>query len=588
MERRPTISRAQWLSFGLFLVLAIFVVRLFVIQVIEHDKYAAQADEMQISKRTINPTRGEFFVRDSDGTLLPLVLNQTVYTVFADPTQIKDVAKVRDLIQRVAGGQAITGNFSKLDNTKMQYVVLARQVTHVQAERIQAADLAGVGLQATSRRVYPEGGMAAQTLGFVNADGKGQYGLEGYLNQDLTGTPGLLQSVTDVRHIPLTIGAHDVSIPAKDGTDYVLTIDRGVQAHVENSLADGLKKVGATKGSVVVIEADTGRVVALANLPSFDPANYNKVADAAVFENRVAMQPYEPGSVIKPFTIGAAINLGSISRSSTFLDTGCVVISDAKVCNLYRVVDGQTLSVGQILQYSLNTGAIWALQQMGGGDINLTARQRLYDYFTNNYRFVRKTNIEIGGETVGSIMKPDDPNGAAVTYSNMTFGQGLNLTMIQVVAAFAALINGGIYYQPTLILGTVNQSGQLVEQLPKTLASDVLKPTVSRDVKEMLRDIRAKGLATARTDRGYYVGGKSGTAETIDPATGKYGGPTIGSYLGFIGDKTGQPKYAIMVRVDDAQVAAGMTTGTGAAQPIFDSVSQFIADYKGVTKWANY
>ena len=196
MDDQPKISRAQWLTFGLFLVLAIFLARLFYIQIIEHDKYTAQADQMQISKRTINPTRGEFFVRDADGTLAPLVQNQTVYTVFADPTQVKDVGKIRDLIQRVAGGQAINSNFDKLKDTKTQYVVLARQVSHTQGEQIREADLAGVGLQATSRRVYPEEGLAAQVLGFVNVDGEGQYGLEQYFNKELTGEPGLLQSVT--------------------------------------------------------------------------------------------------------------------------------------------------------------------------------------------------------------------------------------------------------------------------------------------------------------------------------------------------------------------------------------------------------
>ncbi|MDR1969972.1 MAG: penicillin-binding protein 2 [Candidatus Nomurabacteria bacterium] len=584
MEEKSKISRVQWLTFGLLLVLAIFVIRLFYIQIIEHDKYAALADQMQISKRTINPERGELFLRDKDGTLVPLVLNQTVYTIFADPTQIKDAGEIRNLVQKVAGGQAITSNFEKLTDTRAQYVVLARQITHTQAKQIREADLAGVGLQTTSRRVYPEGSLAAQTLGFVNMDGEGQYGFEQYLNKELTGEPGILQSVTDVRHIPLTIGAHDVSIPAKHGTNFVLSIDRGVQAYVEHVLAAGLKRVSATKGSAVVMEVNTGRVVAMANLPSYDPASYNKVEDPAVFQNTITMRPYEPGSVIKPFTIGASMDVGSISRHSTFHNTGCVMVAGAKICNLFREADNQTLDVTDILRYSLNTGAIWALEQMGGGEINLTARQRLHDYFVNNYRLTQKTNIELSGEATGLIMKPDNPNGANVTYSNMTFGQGMNVTMIQVVAAFSALINGGTYFQPTLILGTVNKNGELVEQKPKIVSDGILKPEISKNLKEMIRAIRANNTYTAQIDRGYYVGGKSGTAETIDPKTGKYGGQTIGSYLGFIGDETGKPKYAIMVRVDDGRVAAGSTTGSAAAQPIFNEISRFVIEYEGVAK----
>ena len=383
------LSRASRLTIGLFLVLAIFLVRLFYIQVINHEEFLAKANQMQISKRTINPERGQLYAKDQNGEIVPLVLNQTVYTVFADPTQVKDVKKVEKLVTDVAGDQMIEANFDKLTSTTLQYVVLARQITHSQAEKIQEADLAGVGLQSSSRRVYTEGKLANQVLGFVNADGEGQYGLEQYLNTELTGEAGLLQSVTDVRRIPLTIGVHDVSIPAKDGTDYVLTIDRSVQAQAESILQEGLNNVNSDSGSIIVMDPNNGHIVAMANYPDFDPSNYTKVTDATAFQNHAVSYAFEPGSVMKAMTTSMSLDLGTINPDTTFTDPNCMQIDDAKICNAEgdEKFTGRTFTMTKVLQYSLNTGVMWQLQQIGGGDITKAARQTMYEYFHDKYRF---------------------------------------------------------------------------------------------------------------------------------------------------------------------------------------------------------
>ena len=206
---------------------------------------------MQTDKQTINPVRGQIYVRDTDGNIAPLVMNKTVYTLFADPSAIKDVDEVRDLVTEVVGEAALLDDgMAELDNDKKQYVVLAKQVPYDQAAKIKDANLYGLGLQATTQRVYPEGTLAAQVLGFVNSDGVGQYGIEQYYNEELSGKPGVLQTVTDVHQIPLTIGAKDISIPAEDGEDLVLSIDRNVQSKAEEILAEGLKNAQATTGSI--------------------------------------------------------------------------------------------------------------------------------------------------------------------------------------------------------------------------------------------------------------------------------------------------------------------------------------------------
>ena len=577
-------SRYQIATFLFFAVLTVIVIQLFHIQIIDHQKYLTKANNMQTDKQTINAKRGQIYVRDTDGNIAPLVMNKTVYTLFADPSAIKDVDQVEQLARQVAGDAVIEDSLPKLSDKDMQYVILAKGLSQDQASEVKKADLYGVGLQASTQRVYPEGTLAAQVLGFVNHDGRGQYGVEQYFNKQLSGTPGVLQTVTDVRKIPLTIGAKDISIPAKDGEDLVLSIDRNVQSQAEQILAEGLKNAKATTGSMVVMDPQTGRVLAMANQPSYDPANYGDVESASVYQNNVISNAYEPGSVMKLFTVGTGLDTGAITPESTFYNNACIMVDDAKICNVEKAVSGRNMTPMQLLEYSLNTGAVWVLEQLGGGQINLAGRQKLYDYLTKNYRMNAPTGIELANEADSVIYKPDTPNGARVLYANMTFGQGEQLTMIQVISAFSAVINGGKYYQPTVLLGTLNEDGKTVkEQQPKLVAENVLKPNISEELKEMLYQARYLGAHVQAKDNGYYVGGKSGTAQKVDPNTGAYSDElTTGTYLGFGADKTKTPKYAIMVRVDDAH--NGGYSGSAAAQPIFDSMSNFMIQYEGVSK----
>lgn len=576
-------SRVAWL---LLFILAIFSVRLFYIQVIKHKEYLTKADNMQTDRQVLPAVRGQIYVRDTDGNIAPLVLNRTVYTLFADPSEVKDANKARELVRRVAGDKLVQKNdpLGKLGDKNRRYVVLAQELTQQQAETIRKEKLSGLGLKPASQRVYPEGGLAAQTLGFVNADGKGQYGVEQALDGRLGGKAGLLKTVTDVSKVPLTIGTNDVSIPAKDGENIVLSIDRNVQSQAEETLAAGLKDAKATTGSMVVMDPQTGRVLAMANFPSYNPEQYRKVDTPAVYKNNVTMNAYEPGSVMKLFTVGAGLDSGAITPRSTFLDTGCVQVDDAKMCNVERNIDGKMMTPMNLLEYSLNTGAVWVLQQMGGGSINLAGRQKYYGYLTKNYRFNQPTGIELAHEADSVIFKPDMNRGPRVLYANMTFGQGEQLTMIQVISAFSAVINGGNYYKPTVVLGSYDlNTSKLTEQKPQLLQGNVLAPQHSYDLRDMLQQARYLGAKGKLRDNGYFVGGKSGTAQKIDPATGKYSHTlTTGTYIGFGADKTKVPKYAIMVRVDDAH--NGGYAGSAAAQPIFDKMSNFMIQYQGVSK----
>lgn len=577
-------TRASQTAWLLVAVLTLFSLRLFHIQVIDHKTYLTKADNMQTDRRTLAAVRGQIFVRDADGNIAPLVLNRTVYTLFADPSEIRNLDGAKNIIKQVVGDHVLDGAIDKLSDHKRRYVVIAHELSQDQAKTIREQKIAGLGLARANQRVYPEGGLAAQTLGFVNAEGKGQYGIEQSLNDRLSGRPGLLKTVTDVSKVPLTIGVNDVSIPAKDGESVVLSIDRNIQSQAEEILAAGLKNAKATTGSMVVMDPNTGRVLAMANLPSFDPENYRKVQTPVAYANKVTMDAFEPGSIMKLFTVASGLDSGAITPASTFRNNGCVQVDDAKMCNVERAVDGRMLQPMHILEYSLNTGAVWVLEQMSGGTISLVGRQRLYDYFANHFRLNARTGIELANEADSVLYPPNYKNGPRVLYANMTFGQGEQLTMIQVISAFSSVMNGGKYFKPTVILGSYDPLKQvLTEQAPKLLSDNVISAQHSAELRDMLYQARYLGAKGRLRDNGYYVGGKSGTAQKVDPLTGKYSHTlTTGTYIGYGADKTKTPRYVIMVRVDDAH--NGGYSGSAAAQPIFDQMSKFMNQYQGVSK----
>lgn len=575
---RQVAPRTKVMAWIILVIFGVFVVRLFYLQVIRHDYYVEKARDAQVTKLTIFPERGLLYARDGEN-LAPLVLNETVYTVFADPLEVSDATKVKQVLRKIAGGEVLEKSFANLSDKSLRYVVLARQVSRTQVEMIKKEDLSGVGFQKGSRRVYPERELASQLLGYVNNDGQGQYGVEESLEARLKGEAGLLQAVTDVRRIPLTIGQDSVRKPVKNGDNLVLTIDRNIQTQTEQLLRTGLERAKATKGSVVVLDPQNGHVLAMANYPTYDPAKYQSVEDYAVFQNGIVSQPYENGSVMKTLTVGAGLDSGAVTVNSTFNDSsGCVQVADRRICNVEEDPKLPNASMEDVLRYSLNTGVVHVLSQMGGGSINQQARNTLYRYFHDQYRFGQLTGIEQAGESRGTIIAPDQQEGNNVRYANMAFGQGMDQTMIQTVAAFSAAINGGTYYKPTLVDG-VYRDGKVEPVAPTVVAQNVLQPARSAELRDLIWQGRKKGFFGIYDSEGYKIGGKTGTSQVVDPRTGQYSDRnSIGSYLGFGGAET--PQYVIMVRVDDAKV--GGYVGTTAAGPIFNDLSKWLIDYLNI------
>lgn len=569
-------SRSRILAAGLLVISALFIFRLFYLQIIQHDHYVELAQVEQVKKERLPATRGEIYALNGD-TPVKLVLNQTVYSVFVDPAIViesNQADAISKVIKEVAGGNVRENFESMLVKEGSRYQVIANRVTRLQAEKIKEHAFKGIGFQAVSQRVYPEGQLAAQTLGFVDSEGIGRYGLEGFMNDELAGKDGRLETVTDVSDVPLTIGDRNIRQPAVNGKNIVTTIDRNVQSKVEQALIAGIERSHATNASAVVMDPKTGRIIAMANVPTYNPAQYYTVSNPALFNNASISAPYEPGSDIKTYTMATAIDTGVAKATDTYNNTDYITVGDRTITNATKGHTG-VISFQTALTQSLNTGFVTLAQRLGNGkEITKTARDTMYDYFHNRLGLGELTGIELANEQKGIIISPDDEDGNAVRYSNMAFGQGLDATIIQVISGFCALVNGGNYFQPTVIRGFVSEEGTYTPLPdPKAKKAGILQPSTSQQIKEMTHVARS---SLRKVDKpGYYIGGKTGTSQVIK--NGVYADDeTIATYLGYGGSDIDTTDYVIMVSIHGDHKVLG---GSQDAMPIFTDISNWMLDY---------
>ena len=572
MSRKSRYLLIRGLVFAAFFVA---VVRLFLVQIVDHRKYVDAASAMRVSKYSLLAKRGEVDMMDGQNATTPVIMNERTWLIFVDPSYVEDKDKVQAQLTNILGDQVIKSWDEVWSDMKRGYVEVAKHVNYETVTKVKEANLRGVGQKETSRRVYPAGQLGAQILGFINAEGVGT-GLEGSLNERLSGKDGLLKTITDVNQIPLSIGDDNVEIPAQDGEDIVLTIDENIQRKIEKILMTKMKGNHAvTAASAIVMDPNTGKVMAMANYPTYNPEEYYKVKDATLFINRTVESPYEPASVCKTFTYAAAINEGAIRPTDTYINRGYTYVEDRKMQNALTNTALGEINFRTALDYSFNTGSIEALRRMGGGSITKAARTTLYNYLTDNFGLGRQTGIELN-EASGIIISPEEDEGNAVRYANMTFGQGMNLTMMQVAAAFSSLVNGGKYYQPTIIAGKMKDD-LFIKDETKTALRQTISESTSVQMRSMLEEVRANETPKSGDKAGYKIGIKTGTSETYD-ASGKYtSDATIASVIGY--GRTNQegslPEYVIMIRLDGNSLLWGSLD----AVPVFTEISNYLLEY---------
>ena len=567
-------GRIRIWSVLLVAVLALFGLRLFYLQIIRYGHYKQAALSDQLKQYQIPATRGIIEAEDGSSDV-PIVLNQELYTLFADPLFIKKPNQVANQISQIIGGNPST-YASELSAKNTQYVVIANKLTQSQNQKITNLQDPGLDTQGQDYRVYPDGSLASQVLGFVNNNGVGEYGIEQALNPILAGKPGLLKAITDVNGVPLAASKDNTQIPPTPGKNIVLTLNLGIQQQLETILANEYKATKSQGLSAIVINPYNGHVKAMANYPTYNPADYAQVPNQSLFQNAAVDYPIEPGSIMKTLTTSAALNVGAITPNESFFDPAQWVINGFTIHDIKQDGGAREQNIQSILALSLNTGATWMLMQMsqpGGTQITSKGIVTWHNYMVSHFLLGQPTGIEQGYEATGYVPPANlgDPS-IDLRYANTAFGQGVSITAIQLVAALSSVLNGGTYYQPTLVDKIISPNGQVSINKPKVLERNVVKPQVGQELIPLMEGVVKAylngGFSFMNFPSNYIVGGKTGTAQVASPSGGYYSNIFNGSYIGFVGGN--KPQYAIIVY----NIKPGVPgyAGSYGAQPVFADI----------------
>ncbi len=568
------------LWYALLLVVGgIFTIRLFYLQVIRHDYYRQAALHSQLKEYEIPATRGTIAAHNGD-QITPIVLNETRYTVFADPKYVKDAKTAGVAVAGIIGGSA--DEYEKAMKRDTRYSILAKKITPEQKAKLESLNLIGIGTREQDYRTYAQGSLASQLLGFVDDEGQGKYGIEQALNKNLEGVPGQLKAITDAAGVPLVANKDNVEIAPKAGDKVVLTIDLGLQRQLEDILKSGLDHAQSSSGGALIMDPNTGAIKAMANFPTYDPNEFYKVSDSSVFTNGVVSDALEVGSSMKPLTLAAALDSGAVTKDQTYYDPSHFTVDGHTITNIEEDGGPGTRSVADIIQLSLNTGATWLLMQMGGGQINQKARVTWHNYMVDHYQFGKPSGIEQGYESGGTIPDPNDGYGLNIQYANTAFGQGMSATPLQMGAALSSVINGGTYYAPRLVDQTTNSEGETTVKQPNSAHKGVVSAATSNTVRDIMvysfsKNHLTYGMPNLRD--AYMIGGKTGTAQIANPAGGYFENKYNGTFIGFVGGD--KPQYVVVVRVNEPKI--GGYAGSKAAAPIFVNLANMLIDSFGVT-----
>jgi cell division protein FtsI/penicillin-binding protein 2 len=538
-------------------------------------KLAQLANDEHIKNLTLDAPRG--LIYDVNGKILATnVLRDDVYVEPLQFTLDHPNAAQSDLEALITTLHQV---LPKVSVEKLQQAFASGQYTAriaigidpSQSEQLRALQLPDVFLEPRTWRIYPGGSLAGQILGFVtqnDTDNHGNYGIEGAYDALLEGKPGSFTAVKDLQGNPLDVGSVNEQPPVS-GADLTLTIDNTVEYMVSAALADTVKNLQAKSGTVVVINARTGAVVAMAGVPAFDPNRYGQYAtlqgclgSEEVYFNPALYCGYEPGSTMKLVTMAAALDQGLITPNTTLNDLGCIAFSDApEVCNWdYKAYGTETMT--QVLIHSANVGAAHVAHDILGAN-------RYYPYLSR-FGFGQPTKID-GPEESGEYLSPNNQNWTISDLTRQAFGQSILATPIQVAMAYEAVANGGVMMHPYLV-SKINANGKLVTTQPG-IERRVISTHAAQLLTGMLTQAAQYGSAILAQVPGYSIAAKTGTATT----QGISADQTEASVAGFI--PASNPQFVILVKIDHPQKAI---YGSTAAAPLWKTIAQQLMWYYAV------
>jgi cell division protein FtsI (penicillin-binding protein 3) len=552
MEQRFPRLRV-WVVAALALVwMGLVLTRLSYLQLYRYSDYLTRARKQQQRVVEISPRRGVIY----DRNLRELAMSISVDSCFAVPSEIADPAMVARLLSRVLETSADEIQ-TKLRSSR-SFVWIARKLAPEQVERIQSLNLRGIYFQKESRRFYPKRELAAHVLGYVDIDEVGRGGIEYALDKQIRSKPGRLLILADARHRWYD---RDEQSPAA-AASVVLTLDEKIQYLAEKELAAAIRETRAKAGTIIVQDPATGEILALANWPTFNP-NTPGESRAEARLNRAVATLHEPGSTFKIVTLSAAFEEG-LTRTDEWIDcqNGAIYIAG------HRIRDHKpfgVLNVMQVMAKSSDVGAIKLGLRLGA--------PKLYEYI-RAFGFGQQTGIELPAETRGLLRGLE--NWTPVSVGSISMGQEVGVTEVQTVSAFSAIANGGLLYSPRVVRGI--RHGDEFTPAEAPVPERVVSPVTAATLRRLLEGVILEGTGyLARLD-GYTAGGKTGTAQKIDPATGRYSlTDHIASFVGFA--PINSPAVTVLVTLDSPP---NLYHGGDVAAPVFKRVTEQVLAYLNV------
>jgi len=514
------------------------VLRIGYLAFIKSDWLMEKAESQWTQDSLIAAERGS--ILDRNGNVLATSANAD--TIVLHPTQIKDAQEVAE---KLSGLLDLTYDYvlERAQNTSKQEVWLKRQVDRDVANEIRELDLAGVDFVVDVKRYYPNNDFMTQVLGFTSIDGEGQEGIELKYNKYLKGQDGRIVTETDAKGNELLFGK-EVVVEAEDGYDLYLTVDEVIQSYLEQALEEALETNDAKSAQGIVMDPDTGEILAMAVTPDYDLNDVPR-DDLSVLQelsrNKLITDMYEPGSTFKIVTTAAALDSGAIDTNTTFYCPGYKMVDGVKI-KCWRTVPHGSETLEEALQNSCNPCFMEMALRMG--------TDTFYDYL-DAFGFNKTTGIDLSGESSGKVMAEKYVQN--VDLARMGFGQAIAVTPLQLITAASAAINGGNLYQPYIVEKMVNTQGDTVVQNSPTIVRRVISEETSATMRDLLEKVVTDGSGANAAIDGYRIGGKTGTAQKYDEDGQILQGKHVASFIGFA--PADDPEVIILIIVDEPSVA---------------------------------
>ena len=530
--------------------------RLYTYQYVDHERYKRLAGDEHRETIKVVPRRGSL-LDSNENPLAVSVSLDAVQIVGKEISQPESVARILAETLGMQPGDVL----AKIDRASDRPVVLKDRLPAAAADRVAALDLRGVYLTRLPARHYPEGSLAAQVLGFVGNEHKGLTGLEHYLDEDLAGQLGTIDTERDTGGQELIL-ARRVLTPPKEGADVVLTIDRYVQRLAERELADAVRKNKGIGGMIIIMQPATGAIIAMASWPTYvlsDSITF-KPEEQHLYKAVAVTNQYEPGSVMKVVTMAAGLDRAVVTPSSTVNDTGVVHFGGTAVRNWDKRANG-TISMTDVLVRSSNIGAQYVAGRVG--------KEEFYRYL-NAFGFGQPTGVELPGEVPGSVRTSSNPNWSPIDLATNSFGQGVAVTPLQMLAAIAAIGNDGLLMRPTLVKRVLAE-GHVQAREPVAVRR-VISAESARTLRDMMVTVLEQPALQQHRIPGYRIAGKTGTADmpaNLGYATNK----TFASVVALL--PAARPSLAVLIRIDAPEALYGGVV----AAPVLKRLGQELLTY---------